>query len=76
MPNTNGLHTAQILKGNHKSNPITLKKKNKKKKERSQTQKFLAMTLKMGWRGERFVLCHLPNPHSHLPAYGFALQCA
>lgn len=40
MPNTNGFCTAQIPRGNHKSNPITLKKK-KKKKEKKPTQNFL-----------------------------------
>lgn len=72
MPNTNGHYTAKIPKGNQKSNPITLKKKKKK----AITKTFLAMALQMGWKGEKFVLCHLPNPHSCLPASGFAFQYA
>lgn len=71
MPNTNGVFTARLPRGNHKSNTITLKKKKKASHET-----FLAMTLQMVWKGEKFVLCHLPKAHSHLPAYDFAFQYA
>lgn len=67
MPNTNGLCTAQIPTGNHKTNPITLKQKTKRKKE-ANSKTVLAMALQERRKGDRFLLCHLPNPHSLIPS--------